>query len=152
MAFVKDRVASMVILALAVAVFIASGEFNFKSSIFPRMIAVVMGFCALLMFLRTFSFRRDVPAPVASDPNVDEPFFRNVPHFLIFFVGMVLYLLGIEYLGYFTATGLLVIAMSLALGFRQYLTLGLTLVLFMALVYGVFILIFERPLPRGILY
>lgn len=152
MAFMKDRIASLVLLALAVTVFIASGEFNFKSSIFPRMIASVMGFCALLMLLRTFSFRQGVPAPVASDPNVDEPFFRNLPHFAIFFVGLVLYLLGIEYLGYFASTALLIVGMALALGFRQYLTLGLTLVLFLALVYGVFILVFERPLPRGILY
>jgi hypothetical protein len=152
MNFAKDRIASVVILAVAMTVFVASGDFNFTSSIFPRMIASVMGFCALLMFLRTLTFRRDVPAPAASDPNVDEPFFRHAPHFLIFFAALILYLLGIEFLGYFTATALLVVGMALALGFRQYMTLGLTLVLFLALVYGVFILIFERPLPRGILY
>jgi hypothetical protein len=152
MSYAKDRIASVLLLIISVIVFIAAGEFNFKSSIFPRMIAGVMGFCSLLMFLRTLSFRSGVQAPAASDPNVDEPFFRNLPHFAIFFVGLVLYLVGIEFLGYFTATAVLVVGLALALGFRDHIMLGLTTVLFLAFVYGVFILIFQRPLPRGVLY
>jgi hypothetical protein len=151
-AYLKDRIASVVTIGVAAAAYVGAGEFSFSSMIFPRMIAGVMGFCAVLMFLRTITWRLDVPALAAADPNADAPFFRNPAHFGIFFAALVAYLLGITAVGYFTATAGLVVVLALALGFRDYLTLALTTVLFLALIYGVFIIIFERPLPRGVLF
>ncbi|WP_420394018.1 tripartite tricarboxylate transporter TctB family protein [Acuticoccus sp.] len=149
MTYAKDRIAALLLLALAVAVFVAAGGLPFKSLLFPRMIAVVMAIGAVLMFLRTVRLG-GAPA-AASDPTLGEPFFRNAGRFALTVVALALYLAGIDVLGYFSATVVLVVALSLALGFRDGVTLGLSTVLFVAFVWFVFVWIFERPLPKGLL-
>lgn len=150
MAYVKDRIAAGLLLALAAAVFIASGDLPTRSMIFPRMITAVMAIGAVLLFLRTISFRRGRAPAAADDPKLNEPFFRNPVHFAITIAALFAYLVAIEWLGYFVATITLIVTLSLALGFRNLPLLAGATVLFVALVYGVFVLIFERPLPRGI--
>ena len=152
MELIKDRVAAILLMALAGYVFVEADRFNVASAAFPRMVAAVLGVCALVLLLRTVSLRRGVPAPAAADPMAGEPFFRNPLHFAIFLVSLVGYLLLIPVLGYFAATAVLILVLSLALGFRDYLMLILTTAAFLVLVYGVFIMVFARPLPRGLFF
>ncbi|WP_226575981.1 tripartite tricarboxylate transporter TctB family protein [Acuticoccus sediminis] len=152
MTYIKDRIAAGILLIVAVSVFVISGQLPFKSMIFPRMIVVVMGLCAVLMFLRTVSFSAGKAPAAASDPKLKEPFFRNGVNFLITFAALIVYTVAIGYLGYFVSTVILIIALSLALGFRDIKMLGASTVAFVALVYVVFILTFERPLPHGMFY
>jgi len=149
--YAKDRITSVVLFLFALGVFIASGNFRFESSIFPRMVSIIMMIAATMMFLRTISFNKDLPAPASKDPNVDATFFRNPVNFVIASVGFITYLFAIGILGYFTSTIIMIIAMVLLLGFRDYKMIALSGTGFIILVYVVFRLIFERPLPRGIL-
>jgi glucose dehydrogenase len=50
-------------------------------------------------------------------------------------------------LGFFTASGLVMLIMPLMLGFRQPIYLVLMALIFMALVWVVFSIVLEKPLP-----
>ena len=145
MTYIKDRIGAVALLLLAVSVFVASGSLPFKSMIFPRMISTVMALCAVLMLLRTVPLRSGRAPAAATDPKLNQPFFRNSRNFLITFG-------AISTLGYFVATAILIVALALALGFRDYRLLAAATVSFLVLVYVVFILVFERPLPHGMFY
>ncbi|MBJ3774565.1 tripartite tricarboxylate transporter TctB family protein [Acuticoccus mangrovi] len=151
MTYGKDRIAAVILFAVAAGVFLYAGTLPFKSMIFPRMITAVMAIGAVMMFLRTVSIAGRTPQ-AADDPKLHQPFFRNPLNFVITVAAMLLYLFTISQLGYFTATLLVIVLLSLALGFRDYRTLGLTTIAFLALVYVIFILIFDRPLPQGLIY
>lgn len=150
--YAKDRITSAVLLCFAIGVFIASGNFRFESSIFPRMVSVIMAISAIMMFLRTVSFNKDLPPQAEKDPNVDNTFFRNPINFFIASFGFIIYLIAIGILGYFTSTALMIISIVLLLGYRDFKMIFISGSLFMILVFVVFRLIFERPLPRGILF
>ena len=152
MAYVKDRVGSTALLILAVTVFVMAGSLSFKSMIFPRMIAVVMALCAVLMFLRTVPLGAGKAPAAAQDPKRGAPFFHDVRNFAVTFGAFVAYAVAIGFLGYFVSTALLIVALALALGFRNVRMLVAATIGFSALVYVVFILVFERPLPHGLIY
>ena len=50
-------------------------------------------------------------------------------------------------LGFYTASALVVLALPLALGFRQPVFLALTTAVFIAIVWVVFSIVLEKPLP-----
>jgi hypothetical protein len=152
MIYAKDRIASILLLCLAIGVFIASGNFRAESAAFPRMISIVMALASIMMFLRTLSFKKNLPPPVASDPNIDNTFFRNIPNFFISISVILAYLVTIRYLGYFTSTFIMIIAMVFLLGYRDYRMIAYSTAGFLIGVYVIFILIFNRPLPRGIFF
>ncbi|MCW7543603.1 tripartite tricarboxylate transporter TctB family protein [Aurantimonas litoralis] len=152
MTYIKDRIGAVALLLLAVSVFVASGSLPFKSMIFPRMISTVMALCAVLMLLRTVSLRSGRAPAAATDPKLNQPFFRNSRNFLITFGAFIAYVVAISTLGYSVATAILIVALALALGFRDYRLLAAATVSFLVLVYVVFILVFERPLPHGMFY
>ncbi|WP_366657670.1 tripartite tricarboxylate transporter TctB family protein [Fodinicurvata sp. EGI_FJ10296] len=152
MPYAKDRIASAILLCFAIGVFIASGNFRFESSIFPRMVSLIMAISSIMMFLRTVSFNKDLEPQAAKDPNVDSPFFRNPVNFFIASFGFIIYLVAIGILGYFVSTAIMIVSIVLLLGFRDYRMIAISGAAFMLLVYVVFRLIFERPLPRGLFF
>ena len=152
MTYIKDRIGAAALLILAVGVFFAAGALPFKSMIFPRMITAVMALCAVLMFLRTVPIKAGKAPAAAEDPMRDAPFFRNAGNFVITFAAFVAYIFAIGILGYFVSTAILIVALALALGFRNLRLLAAATVGFLVLVYVVFILVFERPLPHGMFY
>ena len=57
------------------------------------------------------------------------------------------YLALVPVLGFYTASALVVLALPLALGFRQPVFLALTTAVFIAIVWVVFSIVLEKPLP-----
>ncbi len=111
-----------------------------------------MAISSIMMFLRTVSFNKDLEPQAAKDPNVDSPFFRNPVNFFIASFGFIIYLVAIGILGYFVSTAIMIVSIVLLLGFRDYRMIAISGAAFMLLVYVVFRLIFERPLPRGLFF
>ena len=65
---------------------------------------------------------------------------------------MILYVLGIIYIGYFVATFVMIVATALILGERNYLAIVLTPLVYCLFTYLVFVQYFSLRLPSGILF
>ncbi len=137
---IKDRVAAVVIFVFSVGVF-AYSQHTLAPSVrpFPSAIAGIMAMLAVLMLASTFM-------KGAAQPD-EKPFFTNPLNFVITIAVIAAYFYLLSTIGYFSATFLMVVGLSLLLGYRRYGLIALTAVGFLAFVYAVFVVIFERPLP-----
>lgn len=140
MPFTKDRIAAVVIFLFSAAVF-AYSQNTLAPSVrpFPSAIAGIMAVLAVLMFASTYI--KGMPQPD------DKPFFKSPLNFVITIASIAVYFFLLSKIGYFSATFVMVIGLSLLLGYRRYGLIALTAVGFLAFVYAVFVMIFERPLP-----
>jgi putative tricarboxylic transport membrane protein len=136
----KDRIAAVVIFLFSAAVFVYSQN-TLAPSVrpFPSAIAGIMAVLSIAMFATTYI--KSLPQPD------DKPFFRNPLNFVITIASIAGYFFLLSKIGYFSATFVMVIGLSLLLGYRRYGLIALTAVGFLAFIYAVFVVIFERPLP-----
>jgi putative tricarboxylic transport membrane protein len=77
----------------------------------------------------------------------ERPLTENTPRMVLTLVCGALYLALVPVLGFYTASALVVIALPIALGFRQPVYLGAVTVVFIGIVWSVFSLLLEKPLP-----
>lgn len=140
----RDRIASAVVLALALAGFIHILELPAGAALFPKL---VLGLTSLLsaIWLVSSLMNRRFDADLESEDA--SPFVENPVNLVIFIVAIGAYIALIDIIGYFTSTILFMAVLTVALGFRRFVFTGVAIVLFVGLVYCVFILLFERPLP-----
>ncbi len=78
------------------------------------------------------------------------PFFTNVRRFFLMVVYMLLFFLGMDYLGYFTTSIIMLPLLSWLLGYRKPKVVMIGTICFLSLIYLLFIVIFSRPLPQEI--
>lgn len=77
-------------------------------------------------------------------------FFASRLRFFQLLTMMVLFILGVQYLGFFTTTVVMVPLTAWTLGYRNLKVIVITTAVFLAFIYGLFIQIFSRPLPPEI--
>ncbi|MBS4011540.1 MAG: tripartite tricarboxylate transporter TctB family protein [Roseovarius sp.] len=85
--------------------------------------------------------------PVRATVNAARPLAEAPRNLLIATVVAAGYIALVMPLGFFTASGLVMLIMPLMLGFRQPIYLVLMALIFMALVWAVFSIVLEKPLP-----
>ena len=139
---VHERLMASGIFAAAIYLIYLSMDFPWGSRVFPLAILGLMAVLSAVVFIRT----------LYSDKYKDETatsakFFRHPVRFLLS-VGVILsYVVLLPILGYFTTSVLFFLAMTAILGYRNYKNIALTIVTFLAFVYAVFVVLFERPIP-----
>ena len=136
----RDGIAALVLLALSGAAWIETGTIPGEARLFPRLVLGVMGVLSVAMLVRSFARRTDAG-----------PFFLAPGALAVTLALAVVYIAAVEVIGYFAATALFVPGLALALGLRRTLLLALTTLGFVAAVYLVFVVLFGRPLPLGLL-
>ena len=134
-----------IIVALAIIVICGAGflgvrEYRGQSSLMP---VVVLGLMALLSMIwlgqSLWQLRQSQETMRAEGPQL--------MRFVLFVAGVVLYVICLTYIGFFTATLLMVPLLSAALGYRNFkLTLPVSMA-FVAILYAVFVLLLKIPLP-----
>lgn len=134
----RDGIAALGLLALIGAAWLESGTIPGEAQLFPRLVLGLMALLALAMLLRA----------TAHPPA--EPFLRNPGALAVTLSLSVLYLGAVDLAGYLAATALFVPALALALGLRRPVLLVLTTAVFVAALHLVFVVAFNRPLPRGL--
>jgi len=75
------------------------------------------------------------------------PFFVKPANLLISLVGIFVYILAVQWLGYFTSSVVFIPVFASVLGERSWTMLGVSTILFLVMIYLVFVVAFERPVP-----
>lgn len=142
----KDR-AFAVIMVLVSAAFLAQAlSYPAESSQFPRFLMGVQLLFSLIFLFQ--QFRHPVgPKTVQSG----EVIASLVPAFKVFLVTS-LYVLAIDYIGYFAATAAFLLGAMALFGNRRLVVMGVVTVCFLALIYALFVLFMGVRLPQGLLF
>lgn len=135
---VKDAVAGVALIALAVGAWHGSYGFAPEARVFPHIVAALMGGLALIMLVRSLVTKTDAES---------RPFFRHFPTFAIGLGMIIAYIFLVSRIGYFSATVVFVPAFALMLGLRRPWIIVLSTIGFLIVIHLVFVTAFERPLP-----
>lgn len=130
------------LIAVAGAVFVLSADYPAESAAFPRVLAVLLALCAVLVAARQLRHRDEAGA---------QPFFLHLPRFLITLVALVAYVVAIDVTGYLLPSFALAVALPFVLGYRR---LALTVPIAvgtLVLIVLVFNVALERPMPPDVL-
>ncbi len=132
---------------LALLFIIQSFNLSLSAAFFPRLLAGLIIFLALLMVLN--ALREQKRMQLAGEVEVVEPI--NIQLVCIFMGIIIAYVALVEPLGYFIATPLFIVGSYL---FLRALSLKWALLVaagFCVLVYGVFVTVLHLPVPLGIM-
>ncbi len=134
-----DRVAGLVLFVFSAAAFALTFTFPVSAIGHTRMVTGAMAVLSAILFFRSFT--------AAEREKTFEPFMRHPGRFALGFLMTVAYVLGCEYVGYYTSSVIFIPVAAYALGLRRPLMIGITTVLYCLTIYGVFEILFGRPLP-----
>jgi hypothetical protein len=136
-----DRIAGILIFAVCALLFQHTLSYPTESAQFPRVILIIMLGLSGWMVLRSLilvDWRR----------MQYEAFFIHGGRFALAVATMGLYIFGINYLGYYTATIFYIPIMAILLGYRSKIVIVFATVIYIAVVLGIFDILFERQLPK----
>jgi putative tricarboxylic transport membrane protein len=136
----RDGIAALALLALTVAAWLETGAIPGEARLFPRLVLGAMAVLSAVMLVRSFARRSEAG-----------PFFLAPGALVVTLALAVVYIAAVEVIGYLAATALFVPGLALALGLRRPVLLALTTAGFVAAVHLVFVVLFGRPLPLGLL-
>lgn len=126
--------------ALGVAAALLAAGYQEASAAFPMALGTVLAGLGALLLARAL-----VRAPTTPRSLADRP----LP-LAIAVAATAAYIAAVPALGFFTASVLLLVALPVALGLRRPVLVALATALFATLVWFVFTVILEKPLPREI--
>lgn len=135
----RDRITAFVVLGLAALAFSHIWQLPAGAALFPTLNFALAGALAVILFALTFFPRLRLAET--------KPFFQNIRNFSIAVGVTLIYLAHVSVIGYFTATSIYMLVLAYLLGYRRPRPLLLGTAAFIASVYGVFVLLFSRPLP-----
>lgn len=134
----QDVVLGAVFAALGLAAaWIASG-YRGASAVYPLSIGLVMAGLGVLVAVR---------ATLRSDEAGPRPLVDHGPRAAITVAIGAAYLALVPVLGFYLASGLAAVVLPLALGFRRMVYTLATTAIFMAIVWLIFAIVLEKPLP-----
>lgn len=134
----RDRIFAIVTLALCGAGWLYALTLPTKAALFPKLIFSGTTLLALLLLAGSIVYRRGHQA---------DPFVKNARRLVLTILLTVAYFAAVSRLGYFTASLAYVIGLSVTLGERRPVIVMLTSTGFIAFVYIIFVIFFNRPLP-----
>lgn len=137
-----DRLAAVLLLALAFAGFAAIRHLGAGSGGYPRAVLALLAGLSAILLIRSF---------LAADQGERRPFFLHRGRFLAGFGMSLAYVAGVGAIGFFPATALFFPGAAALLGYRDGRSLALATVLFMAALYGILAGVFGQTMPRGVL-
>lgn len=134
-----DRVAGLAILAGSALGLIYTANLYEEAAQFPRVVFGIIALCALLLLGRTFLAKHRKTS--------SNPFFIHLPRLLLITGLMLVYIILINRVGYYTVTLVFIPLTSWLLGFRRKLYIALTTLVYLLCVYVVFNYLFSMPFP-----
>lgn len=140
----NDLVTGVILFVGAALVLAHVQTFPDQAARLPEMVLIFMMACAGLLTLtaaRRLRLERGMPR---------KSIFLDARRFAISVAAMGLYILGIQYLGFYTSTVLFMPAAAYVLGARGKVMVPMTTACFLLFVFLVFDLLLQRPLPPEI--
>lgn len=142
----KDRSFAVIMVLLSAAFLAQSLRYPAESSQFPRFLMGVQLLFSLIFLFQQF---RHPLGPKAVQSG--EVIASLVPAFKVFLITS-LYVLAIDYIGYFSATAAFLLGAMALFGNRRLVVMGLVTACFLALIYALFVLFMGVRLPQGLLF
>lgn len=137
---VRDHIAALIIFLFGAAVFFVAGDFPPAAALFPRAVAAVMMIAAIVIGIR---------ATISARPSGGTEFDREATIRIGVTIGLtILYVAGVRFLGYVTASVIFIPVTAWFLGVRRPVLLAATTVVFVGVIAYLFREIFSIPLPR----
>jgi hypothetical protein len=133
----QDLVTGLIFTGLGLAAAWMARSYSGAGGTYPMVLGLVLALFGGGIALRSVLAKFDVARPLADAP-------RNLFLAAVVATGYVALVMP---LGFFTASVLLMLVMPVVLGFRQPVYLVLMALVFMALVWVVFSVVLEKPLP-----
>ena len=145
-----DLFAGLVLLGFGGVLLYFISDAPSSAAFFPMTVLVIMTALSVILVLRSVSAsrleRRLANSSQAGQPQ-NETFFVDVRRFFIGVSVAACYVISIAQLGFYTSSGLFVLAASIALGERRWWVVLAGIIAFLLFCYLVFGVLFERPLP-----
>lgn len=120
----------------------------------PTMILVLMVVISIMGIIRTFMASKIAKeqdgAKVNDEENVPESRYRNLPMSLVSTGFIVLYAIGVYFLGFIISTFLFMFSLTQVLGAKNKIVLLIVGVFVTALFVWLFSIVLKVPLPRGV--
>ena len=136
----QDIVLGAVFAALGLFAAVKASAYSGASGTYPQVLGAVMAALGLLVAGKAWFRGR----------SEERPIFDHLGRALLTAAIGAIYLALVPVLGFYTASALVVIALPLALGFRKPVFLALSAAIFVAVVWAVFSIVLEKPLPPEI--
>ena len=137
--YVRNRITAVVLLMFTGAMWYFSADIAAESQMFPRLIMVPLAILSSVMLIQSF-------LPMFRSTRI-RPFFVKPANLLASLVGIFVYILAVQWLGYFTSSVVFIPVFAYVLGERSWTMLGVSTILFLLMIYLVFVVAFERPVP-----
>jgi hypothetical protein len=137
---VRDHIAALIIFLFGAAVFYVAGDFPAAAALFPRAVAGIMMLAGIVIGIR---------ATVSPKPATALEFDRDATIRIGVVIGLtLLYVAGVRFLGYVTASVIFIPVTAWFLGVRKPVLLAATTVIFVSVIAYLFRSVFSIPLPR----
>ena len=140
-----ERLAAVLCSAAALYMMNLSWDFPAEGNLFPIFSCGAIVAIGVLMIIRTYVSPDVFAGAFNMRPTMDHA------RPLLLTAGVVIYVLLIFELGYYTTSLLFLVALSLAVGVRDFKVIALTAIVAFPLMYAFFELFLNAQLPRGIL-
>ena len=137
---VVELVVGVVLTAVSLAGLVEAWSYSGQSGLLPRAVLVAAVFLSLVWCLQSLrAMRADGERIVIEKPRL--------ARFGALLLGGALYVLGIAWVGFFTSTIIIVPAIAISLGYRNWTVILLSTLGFVVVLYAVFRLLLGIPLP-----
>jgi hypothetical protein len=133
----RDSVAGLVAFAFAASIFVAAGSYGPATALFPRAVAILMMIASALLAVRGF-FRAS---------HHDELPRRTVLLIAAVILLTLVYIVGVDYLGFVTSSLIFIPVTACLLGARNPVLIAAVAVMFVSSVAFLFKIVFGVPLP-----
>lgn len=146
----KDAYLAIAIVVFSIAVLLSTLSYPYQSAYFPRFILVLLGGLGCALFVKEIKKRKPQSARKDGDqpPVFQNPAFIKVSMMIVY---SVVYLLAIDYVGFFTTTIVSIPIMIWLLGVKKPSTIIISTGVVVFFIYLIFDIFLKVPFPEGLL-
>jgi len=153
----KDFFLSIAIVLFSIGVYLGSLPYPHESGYFPRFIIFLIGFLGCVLLIKEIRKKKEIHSTKNSAPaNSGDaiPFFRQPAFFKItmMIVASFLYILAINWFGFFSSALVYLPIMIWVLGVRKIRTIVTATLVVVFFIYLIFSIFLKVPFPEGILF
>lgn len=147
----KDACLAITIVLFSIGVYVGTLSYPHQSAYFPRFILILLGFLGFLLFVKEIRKKKTaIPGKSEDRPSVfQNPAFIKVSLMIIY---SVIYLLLVDWVGFFSTTIVSIPIMIWLLGVRKPSTVSVATGVVVVFIYIVFRMFLKVPFPEGLLF
>ena len=147
----KDAYLAIAIVLFSIVVLLGTLSYPYQSAYFPRFILILLGLLGCALFVKEIR-KKKPPTPGKSGERTTV--FQN-PAFIkvsLMFIYSIVYLLAVNWVGFFSTTIVAIPIMTWLLGVRKPSTIIIATGIVVFFIYLIFKIFLKVPFPEGLLF